>query len=142
MQERPCGQRRELLVHRPWRSETPAQLGEPPGQVLLSDSELRGDLLSQPAFSQAEQGQVARGGRVRKRTPEEFSVTGVDERVRGESNSTGDEATKQKPHDGAACADEAPAQNIGRSPDYADAISLRVFFELGPRAIEFNIDFF
>ena len=33
-------------------------------------------------------------------------------------------------------------QNIGRSPDYSDAISMRGWFDLQPDAIEFDIGFF
>lgn len=33
-------------------------------------------------------------------------------------------------------------QNIGRSPDYADCLSMRTFFEIEAPAIEFSIDFF
>jgi len=33
-------------------------------------------------------------------------------------------------------------QNIGRSPDYADCLSMRLFFELQPASIEFDIGFF
>ncbi len=33
-------------------------------------------------------------------------------------------------------------QNIGRSPDFADCLSMRLFFELQPAAIEFDIGFF
>lgn len=33
-------------------------------------------------------------------------------------------------------------QNSGRSPDYADCLSMRMFFELQPAAIEFAVDFF
>ncbi len=32
--------------------------------------------------------------------------------------------------------------NIGRSPDYADAISMRCWFDLQPSTVEFSIDFF
>jgi phage terminase large subunit len=33
-------------------------------------------------------------------------------------------------------------QNIGRSPDYSDCLSMRCFFDIQPTAIEFGIDFF
>jgi hypothetical protein len=33
-------------------------------------------------------------------------------------------------------------RNIGRSPDYADCLSMKMFFEIQPAAIEFSIDFF
>ena len=33
-------------------------------------------------------------------------------------------------------------QNIGRSPDYADAMSMRGWFDVQPSAIEFAIGFF
>jgi phage terminase large subunit len=33
-------------------------------------------------------------------------------------------------------------EHIGRSPDYADAISMRLWLELTPKPIEFSIAFF
>jgi len=33
-------------------------------------------------------------------------------------------------------------QNIGRSCDYSDAISMRGWFEIQPAAVEFDIGFF
>jgi hypothetical protein len=33
-------------------------------------------------------------------------------------------------------------EHIGRSPDYSDAISMRLWFELAPGSIEIAIDFF